>query len=142
MGTRTQQLALSVVFDQPLAMVSDAPTAYVNRPSFRFIREVPTSWDITRVLNGEPGEFIAVARHHDDEWYLGSLTNWTPRDLRVPLSFLAKGSYKAELDEDAPDATQNPRHVLMRQQIVHSSDSLTLHPASAGGCAIRFVSVK
>ena len=42
MGTRAQQLALYVVFDEPLAMVSDAPSAYANQPSFRFIKDVPT----------------------------------------------------------------------------------------------------
>lgn len=142
MGTRAQQLALYVVFEEPLVMVSDIPSAYTNEPSFRFIRDVPTSWDATKALNGEPGEFITIARRHGDEWYLGSLTNWSPRDLRVSLSFLGTGSYSAEFYEDAPDATQNPKHVSIRRQIVHGSDVLNLHLASGGGCAIRFVPVK
>jgi alpha-glucosidase len=142
MGTRAQQLALYVVFDEPLAMVSDAPSAYANEPSFRFIRDVPTSWDATKALNGEPGEFVSIARRHGNEWYLGSLTNWSPRDLRVSLSFLGNGAYKAEFYEDAPDAAQFPKHVSIRQHIVHSNDVLTLHLASGGGCAIRFVPVQ
>ena len=139
MGTRAQQLALYVVFDEPLAMVSDAPTSYANQPGFRFIKVVPTTWDATRVLNGEPGDFVIIARRHADEWYLGSLTNWTSRDLRVPLQFLGKGMYKAELYEDAADAGQNPKHISVRQQSVRSSDTLVLHLAGGGGCAIRFV---
>jgi alpha-glucosidase len=142
MGTRAQQLALYVVFDEPLAMVSDVPSAYANQPSFRFIKEVPTTWDATKVLNGDPGEFITMARRHGDEWYLGSLTNWRSRDLNVPLNFLRKGMYKAEIYEDAADATQNPKHVSIRQQNVRSSDVLTLHLVSGGGCAMRFVPVK
>jgi alpha-glucosidase len=141
MGTRAQQLALYVVFDEPLAMVSDTPSAYANQPAFRFIKEVPTSWDTTKVLNGEPGEFVTIARRHGAEWYLGALTNWTPRDLTIPLRFLGQGMYKAELYEDAPDAANNPKHVSTRQQKVRSSDSLVLHLASGGGCAIRFVPV-
>jgi len=139
MGTRAQQLALYVVFDEPLAMVSDAPSAYANQPDFRFIKEVPTTWDAIRVLNGEPGEFVTIARRHGDEWYLGSLTNWTSRDLQISLQFLGKGMYKAELYEDAPDAGQNPEHISIRQQSVQSSDILVLHLASGGGCAVRFV---
>jgi alpha-glucosidase len=139
MGTRAQQLALYVVFDEPLAMVSDAPSAYVNQPSFRFIKDVPTTWDAIQVLNGEPGEFVTIARRHGNEWYLGSLTNWTPRDLRISLQFLGKGTYKAEIYEDTADAGQNPKHVSIREQNVRSSDVLTLHLASGGGCAIRFV---
>jgi alpha-glucosidase len=141
MGTRAQQLALYVVFDEPLAMVSDVPSAYANQSSFRFIQDVPTTWDAIRVLNGEPGEFVTIARRHGDDWYLGSLTNWTPRDLRISLQFLGKGIYKAELYEDATDAGQNPKHVSIREQNVRSSDVLPLHLASGGGCAIRFVPI-
>jgi alpha-glucosidase len=138
-GTRAQQLALYVVYEQPLAMVSDAPSAYSNQPSFQFIKDVPTAWDATRVLNGVPGEFVTIARQHGHEWYLGSLTDWTARDLRVPLSFLGSGSYKAEIYEDAADAEHNPKHVSIRTQNVRGSETLTLHLASGGGCAIRFV---
>jgi alpha-glucosidase len=142
MGTRAQQLALYVVFEEPLAMVSDAPSAYANQPGFRFIKDVPTKWDAIQVLNGEPGEFVTIARRHGDDWYLGSLTNWTSRGLRISLQFLGKGTYQAELYEDAADAGQNPKHISIRQQKVRSSDTLNLHLASGGGCAIRFVLVK
>ncbi len=142
MGTRAQQLALYVVFDEPLAMVSDAPSAYANQPAFRFIQDVPTTWDALQVLNGEPGEFVTIARRRGDEWYLGSLTNWTSRDLSIPLRFLGQGRYKAELYEDASDAVRNPKHVSIRQQTVRSSNTLVLHLARGGGCAIRFVPAK
>lgn len=139
MGTRAQQLALYVVFEEPLAMVSDVPSAYANQPSFQFIRDVPTSWDETRTLNGEPGEFVTIARRHGEEWYLGSITNWSGRDVRVPLDFLRSGKYTAEIYEDAADAAENPKHVAIRKQVVRKGDALTLRLASGGGCAIRFV---
>ena len=142
MGTRAQQLALYVVFEEPFAMVSDVPTAYANQPDFRFIKDVPTTWDATHVLNGEPGEFVTIARRHGDEWYLGSLTNWSSRELRIPLQFLGKGTYRAEIYEDAADSGENPKHVSIRRQTVRSTDTLTLHLASGGGCAIRFVLTK
>ena len=142
MGTRAQQLALYVVFEEPLAMVSDVPSAYANQPGFRFIMDVPTSWDAAKVLDGEPGEFVTIARRHGNEWYLGSITNWSSRDLQIPLSFLRNGSYKAEFYEDAQDAAQNPKHLSIRQQTVRGGDVLTLHLTSGGGCAIRFVPVK
>jgi alpha-glucosidase len=91
------------------------------------------------VLDGEPGEFVTIARKHGNEWYLGSITNWTPRNLRVPLNFLGSGRYTAEIYEDAADAGANPKHVTIRKQGVKSSDTLTLPLAAGGGCAIRFV---
>ncbi|WP_433974917.1 glycoside hydrolase family 97 protein [Tunturiibacter lichenicola] len=139
MGTRAQQLALYVVFQTPFQMVSDSPQAYANQPAFQFIRDVPTQWDSMNVLNGEPGEFVTIARSHGNEWYLGSVTNWTPRDLHVPLNFLGAGRYTAEIYQDAADAATHPKNVVVRKQIVREGEELTLHLASGGGCAIRFV---
>ena len=120
-------------------MVSDAPSAYANQSAFRFIKDVPTAWDSTRVLNGMPGEFVTIARRSGREWYLGSLTNWTARELQIPLTFLGAGSYRAEIYEDAVDAGENPTHVSIRSQTVQGSDNMTLHLVSGGGCAIRFI---
>jgi alpha-glucosidase len=142
MGTRAQQLALYVVFQTPIQMVSDSPQMYAGQPAFQFIKDVPASWDSTRVLNGEPGEFVTIARRHGDDWYLGSITNWTSRTLQVPLSFLGAGEYRAEIYADAADAGANPKHVAIHKQTVRSGQTLTVQLAPGGGCAIRFVSLR
>jgi alpha-glucosidase len=140
-GTRAQQLALYVVYQAALEMVSDVPSIYVNDPSFQFLRDAPTSWDGTKVLAGDPGEFITIARRHGREWYLGSITNWTPRDLHLSLSFLGGGAYRAEIYADAVDSGENPKHISIRKQTVRDSDTLSLRLAKGGGCAIRFVPI-
>ena len=142
MGTRAQQLALYVVFQTPIQMVSDSPQMYAGQPAFQFIRDVPASWDSTQVLNGEPGEYITIARRHGSNWYLGSITNWTPRTLEVPLSFLGSGEYRAEIYADGNDAATRPKNVVIRKQTVRRGQTLTLKLAPGGGCAIRFVSLQ
>jgi alpha-glucosidase len=139
MGTRAQQLALYVIFQTPLQMVSDSPQSYAGEAAFQFIKDVPVSWDATHVLNGRPGEFVTIARSHGDDWYLGSMTNWTPRTLDMPLSFLGPGTYTAEIYADGSDAATQPKHVTIRRQEVKATQSLTLHLAPGGGCAIRFI---
>jgi len=139
MGTRAQQLALYVIFQTPIQMVSDSPQSYAGQPEFQFIKDVPVTWDAIHVLNGTPGEFVTIARRHGDEWYLGSMTNWTPRTLEVSLNFLDQRSYTAEIYEDGADADANPKHVRIRKATVHKGETLTLKLASGGGCAIRFV---
>lgn len=139
MGTRAQQLALYVLFQTPIQMVSDSPEAYANQPGFQFIKDVPVSWDATRVLDGDPGEFATIARRHGQEWYLGSMTNWTPRSIDVPLDFLGEGSYRAQIYEDAKDAAIKPTHVTIREVAVTRTQTLHLHLAPGGGCAIRFI---
>jgi alpha-glucosidase len=139
MGTRAQQLALYVIFQTPFQMVSDSPQSYAGEPAFQFIKDVPVSWDATHVLNGRPGEFVTIARSHGDEWYLGSMTNWTPRTLDVQLSFLGPGTYTAEIYADGSDAATQPKHVAIRRQEVKATQSLALYLAPGGGCAIRFI---
>jgi alpha-glucosidase len=139
MGTRAQQLALYVIFQTPIPMVSDSPQNYAGQPAFQFIRDVPVSWDETHVLNGVPGEFVTIARRHGAEWDLGSMTNWTPRSLPVSLSFLGSGKYTAEIYEDGVDAGINPQHVTIRRQTVWKGQTLNLNLATGGGCAIRFL---
>jgi len=141
MGTRAQQLALYVIFQTPIQMVSDSPQTYAGQPAFQFIKDVPVSWDETHVLNGRPGEFATIARRHGSEWDLGSITDWTPRTLTVPLNFLGSGSYTAEIYEDAADADVSPKHVNIHKQIVRANQTLTLKLAPGGGSAIRFVPV-
>ncbi|MGB7190634.1 MAG: glycoside hydrolase family 97 protein [Acidobacteriaceae bacterium] len=136
MGTRAQQLALYVIFQTPIQMVSDSPQTYAGQPAFQFIKDVPASWDATRVLDGYPGKFVVMARRHGDDWYLGGITNWTPRTLRVPLTFLGSGTYTAEIYADAAGA--HPRHVAISRQVVNAGQTLSLKLASGGGCAIRF----
>jgi alpha-glucosidase len=138
-GTRAQQLAMYVIDYVPIQMVPDAPSAYAGQPAFQFIKDVPAAWDETRALDGFPGQYVTIARRHGRDWYLGSITDWDPRTVTVPLSFLGSGTYTAQLYADAADAPQNPEHVALTTQTVTSSDTLTLKLAPGGGAAIRFV---
>jgi len=59
--TRGQALAMYVVYDSGLQMVSDDPDACRDAAGFDFIRRVPTAWDETRFATGEPGRDIVLA---------------------------------------------------------------------------------
>jgi len=85
---------------------------------------------------------LVVARRKRSDWFLGGMTNWTPRDLKVPLAFLGAGEYAAEIYEDGPDADQNPKHVVLKKQILEKTSSLDVHLAGGGGCAVRFTPLK
>ncbi len=137
MGTRAHQLALYAVFESPLQMVSDRPGAYEGQPTFEFIRSVPTSFDETRVISGEVGQYITVARRQDKEWYVGSITNWTARNLEIPMSFLGAGNYSAEIYADAPDADRLPKNVTISKQRVNRTTKLSVRLAPGGGHAMR-----
>ena len=91
-GTRCHQLALYIVLESPLNMLCDSPTNYEKEPDYtRFVAEIPTVWDETRVLQGEVGEYIVTARRKGDVWYIGGITNWTERDIAIDLSEIEIG---------------------------------------------------
>jgi alpha-glucosidase len=139
MGTRAHQLAMYAVYEAPFQMVSDHPAAYKDQPAFEFIKRVPATWDETRVLNGDPGEYVTVARRHGNEWFLGSMTNWTARGLEIPLTFLGSGRYTAEIYQDAEDAGTYPKNIRVLKETVDRSTRLKAPLASGGGYAVRFV---
>jgi len=136
-GTRCHQLAMYVVYESPLQMCVDYPTAYRNQPGIEFLRHVPATWDDTRLLNGKIGEYITVARLSGEEWYLGSMSNSEPRSLEVPLDFLGDKKYQASIfaDEVGGPATA----VVFSEKVVTNQDVLTINLASGGGCAVRLV---
>jgi alpha-glucosidase len=136
LGTRAQELALYVVFESPLEMVSDYPEAYQGQRDFDFIKQVPTTWDEVRVIDGLPMKYIILARRSGTDWYVGSLTNWDERDSKLPLDFLGEGKYVAEIYADASDAAIHPTHTLITKRPVDKSTVLDIHMVSGGGNAI------
>ena len=136
LNTRAHELALYVVLESPLQMVSDYPEHYAGQHDFEFIKQVPTTWDEVRVLNGQPMEHITLARRSGNDWYVGSLTNWDARTVNVPLNFLGNGKYIAEIYADAPDAGTNATHTTFTKQSVDRNTVLDVHMVSGGGNAI------
>ncbi len=136
LGTRAHELALYVVLESPLMMVSDYPEHYAGQHDFEFIKQVPVTWDEVRVLNGRPMENITVARRSGKDWYVASITNWDARSVKVPLDFLGEGKYTAEIYADAPDAGTNATHTTFTKQTVDRSTVLDVKMVSGGGNAI------
>jgi alpha-glucosidase len=142
MGTRAHHLAMYVVYESPFQMVSDWPEHYRNEPSFEFIKEVPTVWDETKVINGYPGEYISVARKKGDDWYLGAMTNWTSRSFEIELDFLGNGNYIATIYSDASDSDKYPKKINIKSTQVKAKGKLKVNMVSAGGLAIHFKKAK
>ncbi|RYG15958.1 MAG: glycoside hydrolase family 97 protein, partial [Caulobacteraceae bacterium] len=143
--TWAKQLALYVVIYSPVQMAADLLVNYEANPGpFQFIKDVPCDWAETRVLNGEIGDFVTIARkdRNSDVWALGAITDEHPRVLTTPLDFLDDGRrYRAEIYRDGPNADWKAKRedIVIEQREVTSADVLTLALAPGGGQAIRFV---
>jgi len=142
-GTRCNQMAEYVVFYAPLQMLSDNPTTYMKEQECTdFITKVPTTFDETVPLDSKVGEYIAIARRKGNEWFVGAMTNWTPRDLILDFSFLPAGNYTAEVFKDGVNADRNATDYKKEVVNISSGDKINIHLAPGGGWAARIVSAK
>lgn len=141
-STLASQLALYVVFYSPIQMVADLPENYAGHPAMQFIRDVGVDWSDTQVLGGEVGEYVSIARKEKgtDKWFLGSITNESPRVVDLPLAFLDAGkAYVIRVYKDAPDAhwDKNPTAYVIEEGLVTSKEVLSVALAAGGGVAIH-----
>ena len=138
LGTRCHQLAMYVVYESPLQMLADSPSNYLREPQImEFLGPVPTEWDDTKVLDGKIGEYVVVARRNGRDWYVGAMTNWTPRELDIDLSFLPDGSYAMEAYQDGVNADRYGSDYVQVKSQVNKGTKLKLKLAPGGGWAAR-----
>lgn len=135
-GTRCHQLAMYVVFESPLQMLCDSPSNYLREiECMEFLARVPTTWDETRVLAAKISDYIAIARRHGNDWYIGAMTDWTARDLMLDLSFLGDKKYTIELFQDGINADRNAMDFKKQVMTVQRGEQLKIHLAPGGGWA-------
>ncbi|HEY7373903.1 MAG TPA: glycoside hydrolase family 97 protein [Polyangia bacterium] len=145
LGTRCHQVAMYVVYESPLQMLADSPTNYLREAeTTAFISKIPTVWDETRVLDGRIGDYVVVARRAGSDWYVGAMTDWTPRELEIDLaSFLppsdGHGGWQMVAFADGPDAERAPTSYRRESAALPAPARLKVKLAPGGGWAARIV---
>ena len=142
--TLAKQLAAYVVIYAPWQMAADEIENYQGQPAFKFIEEVPTNWQQSRVLMAELGKYVVTARKDRDSenWYVGGMTDEQARDLTLKFDFLDKDArYKAIIYRDGDGASYqgNPYPLAIDQQLVSTETLLPIHLAKSGGFAIQLI---
>ncbi|MGL4520761.1 MAG: glycoside hydrolase family 97 protein [Phocaeicola sp.] len=137
-GTRCRQLATYVIFDSPLNMLCDTPTAYMAEPeSTDFIAAIPTVWEETLALDGKISEYIAMARKSGEVWYIGALTDWSARSMTLDLSFLGEGSFKLEIFQDGINADRHAEDYKKVTMDLPADQKVTIQMMPGGGWAAK-----
>ena len=137
--TLAKQLALMVVIYSPLQMAADLIENYKNHPAFQFIKDVPTNWDNTKVLNGKIGDYVTIARKKNNSWYIGSITDESAREFTFKLDFLDEDTqYEAMIYADGPSADweTNPLNYMIEKKLVRKDDEFRMVLAKGGGQAV------
>jgi len=138
LGTRCHQLALYVIYESALQMLADSPSHYLREPEMmRFLGPVPTVWDDTRVLQAKMGDYVAIARRRNADWYVGAITDWTARAILIDFSFLPNGNYQLEAYQDGSNADRSGSDYERIIRVVTKKDKLNIRLMAGGGWAAR-----
>jgi len=133
-GTRAHQVAMYTTFEAPLQMLADSPSKYMKeQPTTDFIAQIPTTFDETVAIDGKLGEYTVIARRKGSVWYVAAMTDWTPRDLQIPLSFLSAGQHQAQVFADGVNAEKEATDYTLTTLSVSPADVLKVHLAPGGG---------
>lgn len=102
------ELALSVLFESGWVHFADKAESYLSLPDEpkEFLKHVPVTWDDTKFVAGEPGQFVILARRHGDTWYITGVNGQNePREEVVkPGAWLGAGKYDLVLIGDGAAA--------------------------------------
>jgi alpha-glucosidase len=129
--SRAQQLALPIIYNSPLMCWPDDPDVYLGSPALPVIEGMPTVWDETRVLAPSGvGQEAVFARRKGGDWFVGIINAGGERRFSLPLSFLGRGSYRAEILAD--DLTNSDR-MLHSVTACVAGDSLPVVMKAKGG---------
>jgi alpha-glucosidase len=137
LGTRAHQVAMYAIYESPLQMLADNPSNYLQEPACtQFITRFPTTWDETIPLEGKIGEYVAIARRKGNKWYIGAMSNWTPRTMNLNLSFLKEGaSYSAEILADGINADRHAQDYSLTQATITGGGIIHIKIQPGGGWA-------
>ena len=143
MGTRAHSMALFVIMASPMQMLPDSPSDYYReKECTEFISRIPVEWDDMKVLEAKIGEHTVLARKNGDDWYLGAITNWYPKEFDITFDFLEDGEYQMEFIEDGINADTRAIDYLKRSKTITKGDSINIKLAPGGGWVARLVKTK
>jgi len=136
MTTRSQQLAMYVVYYSPLQMLAEAPTAYEAEPEIlKYLSEVPVVWDKTVNLDGKAAKFAVVARQKDENWYVGGLFS-KAKQYKLSFDFLDDKEYTATIYRDSKESFEQLEKYEIATQKDNKKTVVDFDVATAGGFVV------
>ena len=139
-GTRSHQLAMFLVFDNPMQIFGGNPSQAWLEPKFtELMGSLPTTWDETKIIDGKVGEYIITARQKNANWYIGGMTDWEARDINLKFDFLGEGEYKATICKDGINADRYASDYILIDTLVKKDKEVKIHLAPGGGFLIRLI---
>ena len=142
-GTRVHQMALYVLYESPLQMLSDSPSNYMKEQECTdFLVNIPVVWDDLKVLEAKIADYLLLARRSGNDWFVGALTDWNAREMVLDLSFLPAGEFVIEIFQDGINADKHAQDYKHLKKNVKQGEKLKINLAPGGGWVARISPVK
>jgi alpha-glucosidase len=129
------QIASAAILTSPLLVYGGHPASLLASPAVEIIKSIPSVWDETRVLPpSEIGELALFARRSGTTWFVAAMNGPTAKSVKVPLSFLPKGTFQAIVARDNPD---DAAMVMVERGPRRSGETLDVSMRAGGGFIAR-----
>lgn len=129
------QLATGVLFQNPIQNFALAPNNLTDAPTLclDFMKQIPTTWDETRFIDGYPGKYCVIARRHGDTWYVAGINAGAePLKLKLTLPMFEVGQEVLLYDDNAKTLAPQQQTVKVKK-----GSQLTVTIAPNGGVVIQ-----
>lgn len=137
-GTRCNEMALYVLYNEPLKMLCDAPSVYEREPEITsFISKIPTVWDETKVLDAKFGEYLVEARKTGNIWYVAGICGDLTKEIIIDFSFLGEGNYSTQILKDGPNSDRIGTDYLFENALINKDSKYTINMAHGGGFIMK-----
>lgn len=138
--TRCQQLAMFVVYDDPMPIFSGNPSQGYMEPEFmELLGSIPAGWDTTIIIDAKVGNYIITARKKNNDWYIAGMCDSSARDFTIDLSFLDNNNYTTTICKDGVNANRNAIDYSIEKTSVKRNSKIPVHLAPNGGFLIRLI---
>lgn len=97
-------LATAILFQSPVQHFAMAPNNLTDAPAWAvdFMKQVPTTWDEVRYIDGYPGRYVILARRKGDKWYIAGINaEQKPLKVKLALPMFEAGSTLCVYSDDA-----------------------------------------
>ncbi|CCK26925.1 hypothetical protein BN159_2546 [Streptomyces davaonensis JCM 4913] len=126
------ELALGVLLESGLILPGGRISDYQARPEAqRWLRTLPTVWDETKYVSGDPRTGAVIARRNGHRWFVGAFNRGNARTISYPTTFLGTGNWHAEITTDGPDG------LVRTSKVIKAGDTLEVTAVANGGHAVK-----
>ncbi|MFD5922974.1 glycoside hydrolase family 97 catalytic domain-containing protein [Kitasatospora sp. NPDC058201] len=130
------ELALGVLLDSGITLPGGWIAENQARPeSQRWLRNLPTVWDETRFVSGDPLTGAVIARRSGERWFVGALNSGSARTISYPTAFLGSGTWLAEITTDGTGG------LVRTSQTIQAGQTLSVPAVANGGHAVKLTRV-